>query len=264
MEKLEVKILPYVWYNQIQAHNFWLNQNQAIIMNYMSLVLPSYAQSKVINNKTYFWWTLSKGLSDMPTLKIKETTMRNNINELIKLKLLEREVISVWWNQRAYYRITDKWLSSSTYSYPSDFNSLFQILDEKFSDGTFTESNMNRLFKYLTDKVKNNEKNIKYDLDWIDADKFAQHIMDELKRWEKWLNFKDVIDWDFIVWIVDHIKKIWEWRPWYRVWHDGKPDTWTIKRMSDNFSSMIDWWLENRKIKSLKLSINTWFKKDKL
>ena len=261
MEALEVRILPYVWYNQIQAHLFGLNQNQAIIMNYLSLVLPSWAESRNINGKTYFWWTLSKGLEDMPTLDIKETTMRTNINHLIKIGVLEKEIVSVNNKQRAYYRVTRKWLEEGSFAYPSDFNTLLTLLQGKFKDGTFTPENMNALSKFV-EWEKKEIKPVVFSLEWIKWDEFATHIINELKRWEKWLNIKEEINWEFIVDIINHIKSIWENRAWYKMWFDGKPEEQTIKKMKDRFSSMMDWALEKRKIKNLKLTINTWYKKD--
>lgn len=261
MEKLEIKILSYVWYNQIQAHNFWLNQNQAIIMNYLSLVLPSYAESIVILWKTYFWGTLSKGLKDMPTLNIKETTMRTNINELITLWLLEREIVTVENKQRAYYRVTRKWLEEWNYNYPSDFNSLLMILESKFWDGTFKPTDLERLKKFIEWK-KVSDRLVEYDIDWIDWDEFATHIINELVRWKDWLNIKEKIDADFIQEIMEHIVSIWKLRAWYKTWFDWKADQMTVNKMKDKFTWMINWSIKNRKIKDLKLTIDTWFKKD--
>lgn len=271
MQEVEIKIMPYVWYNQIQAFNFWLNHTQWIIMNYFSYWLPHFWESTISEWKTYFWASINKPLSDMPTLSLKEDTFRNNIRELINKWLLERIIVNVKWIDRAYYRVTDLWLLQSTFTYPSDFNTLFEIVKSNIENWKIKENEIIRLKDLISEKqkVKKVKKITTYNFDWLENWwPIIKLLIEEFKLSEKW-EWAEILVWEEINEkyiqenIIDYILMIWEKRWWLekdKDWNITKKCLWKIEL---KLRTLFDWHKKNNKsINSFKLKINTFFNKD--
>ena len=109
---MEIKMMPVIAYNQYQAYAFWLNATQAIIMNYLTYA-PQWAEQYTIEGEKFYLVFLSKGLKDMPTLKIKKDALRRNINVLIEKWVLKRKIIET---NKPLYKVCDEWLTTTASS----------------------------------------------------------------------------------------------------------------------------------------------------
>ncbi len=279
----EVKIMPYLWYNQIQAYNFNLNSTQWIIMNYFSYGLPHFWESKMINGKSYFWANINKPLSDMPTLQIGETTYRKNIRDLIKKGLLDRIIDTEPGNKsRAFYRVTEKWLKQGSWITPSDFNSLYNNIYNNLSKDKYNQIEINKLYNlfssYKVDKEK--ETTAIFELDKIRGTSILDYLREEFELSIKWdwvkILTKDKIDLEFVKSkiinvIIDNWIDYWRIKPsvndsWYEykgVKYDVNSEVkgkilWNLKKMFQ--------WLKDKKrpIKSWNGVLRTWFWKNYL
>lgn len=267
IEEPKIKIMPYVWYNQMQAYNFWLNHTQWIIMNYFSYWLPNYGHPLIMNWNTYWWMSIHKPSIDMPTLQISEWTYRENIRHLIEEKLIDRIITKVDWVSRAYYRVTEKWLTHSTYTHPSDFNTLYNTLENLLKWEEISDWNKNKLLTLISSYTEKKEKKITeiiLDDEWVNE--FTRSILNELRRGEAIFSVWKTIDNSWVQEnIVDQIKKVWQKSSWYKLWPDWKADADTRRIILRHLSKMIDWYIDKRKtISNMKSTINNWFWKDKI
>lgn len=274
----EIKIMPYLWYNQIQAYNFNLNSTQGIIMNYFSYWLPHYWESKMFNGKSYFWANVDKPLSDMPTLKIGETTYRNNIRDLIKKGLLDRIIDTEPGNKsRAFYRVTEKWLSQWTSTIPSDFNSLYNNIYNNLSKDKYNQIEINKLYNLFSSYLVNKEKDstATFDLSWINWTPIFNYLAEEFKLTQEWnwvkILTKELIDRDYIKSkimdvIIDNWIDYWWIKPSINgVWYKYKDNIYDVNeeikgKILGNLKKMFNW-LKNKKrpIKSWNWVLRTWF-----
>ena len=250
--------MSYVWYNQIQANHFNLNHTQAIIMNYMSYWLPHFAVSKMMEDskwtkRTYFFWAFSKQVNDMPTLKVSQTTMRKNINDLIQLGVLERKILYEWWKNSAWYRVTSKWLTQSPQHYPSDFNTLHSIIEDNLDNWTYSKSNAERLIEtlssYLDKTSSSGDNSTDFQItEWEWEDALPNIIISHILKWKEAFdpNKIKVVDNDTICQILDRIKKHWELRKWYKTWFSWDPEQDTVNKISSKFEWMLEWHIIKR------------------
>lgn len=264
--------MPYVWYNQMQAYHFWLNHTQGIIMNYLSYWLPNYWHPLVMKGAdwqehTFWWMSIHKPSVDMPTLQIGEGTYRENIRSLLALWILDRQIAKIDGMSRAYYRVTEKWLTHSTYQHPSDFATLYNTIGTLLEKREISEWNVKRLIVLLssyTEEKPTKETSLSLDKEWMNE--FSLAILQDLERWKDILNIGGSLDNDWVKEnIIDQIKKVGARSSWYKVWVDGWADADTRRIILRTFTKMMDWYISNnKKIKNMKLTINTWFSKDKL
>ena len=282
-EEPKIKIMPYLGYNQQQAFKFDLNANQAIIMNYFSFWLPHYGVSQMIEWKAYFWANIWKPLADMPTLQIKESTYRDNIRTLIKKEILDRKLVTEPWNKtRAFYRVTEKWMNEWTSIYPSDFNTLYNILEDKIAKATFNESEINKLTNLFSSyqESKKSKTLTTYNLEWVWWTPILEYLVREFKLSEEWewatINVWKEINKDYIQKeIVDVILENWIDYWWIKKsltlsWYKYK---WVSYDVSDeikwkilgNLKKMFQWLKDKKRpVKSWNWNIRTWFWKARI
>ena len=264
--------MPYLWFNQIQAFKFWLNHTQGIIMNYFSYWLPHFWECMMLKSKLdwevhpYFWMSVKKPLIDMPTLQIWETTLRDNVRRLIELELIERVLFTVEGMSRAYYRVTAKWLTESYSEYPSDFNTLYNILKEKIDKKEFKDGEITRINNLFSSSMEEDFKETVFSevLDEIATEgKFEAYIVAEIKRLEPCLKTHKIIDENFYLSMVETIKADWLQRKWYQVDAHWNATIETEKKVMSRFTTMVDWFLFKKKqLKWIKNTIHTWYAKD--
>lgn len=253
-----IKVLPMICYNQLQAIQYSLNSTQAIMMNYFSYVLPNFWEAKAINWKTYFWCSISKPLSDMPTLDISEGTLRENVRELIKRGLLLREVE----NNKPYYRPSDEWLLTEVSTIKAATN-----LKDKLK--YMTEEEKAELRSLLWGVQAIEEKTTKtptFDVGDIERDELMDLIINELLSSQKHLHFKALINEEWIMEnILYQIKRAWSDTKWYKTDWEGYTTDDTRRIIKTTLKKMFDYYRNNNKpIKSMKGVINTFFWKDVL
>lgn len=271
-QEVEIKIMPYLWYNQIQAYNFGLNHTQWIIMNYFSYWLPHFWESAVHGGKTYFWASISKPLSDMPTLSIKEGTLRENVRDLINKWILDRVILTVNGMSRAYYRVTDTWLLQSNFTYPSDFNTLYDIISSRVKSGEIKQWEVERLITLLSPTGKKEKNKTEYDLSWIENSSspiirllYKELLLSSKGEWVK-ISVWKLIDEKYIKEeIVDHILYIGEKMWWLTLWQDWNPTQQVRNKIEVKLKTMFDWHkAKNKEINDFKLKINTFFGKENI
>lgn len=247
------KILPVVLYNQIQAIKFWINYTEAILMNYFSYTLPNFWEVKMLNNKPYYWLNSNKILQDIPTLEVSISTIRNTIRKLIWEWLILREVVNENWKDRAYYRCSDDWL-------------LFWEENKKsiFDEVTWmSKAEKEKLLLLLTweEKEKKKESKVILSVDDVWWDFYTDEIKKFFEKAVVLFDFDANIDWDYIVEISKHIDfraSLWDY---WKLWNDWNKSDSTKKEIIKRLNGVIDWYTyKNKKIKNLKLTLNTFLK----
>lgn len=257
----EIKIVEYVWFNQVQAYKFGLNHSQAIIMNYFSLILPTFCTDvQIIKGKPYYWCSVKKPLSDMPTLQVSESTMRNNINHLIAVWILEREVNPQ--RTKAYYRVTEKWTRETlNFGKPADFPILYNNIETLFKEKRLTESQLVKL-KNLLSSTEQEERPLQFQE--IDSGpKVIVKISDKLKSIKDWkskvkLKTKENFDEDYIISLGKYITELWDANWWTNRWVDWMIPDDVQNKICLKLDVLFNWY-EGKTIKNLKQTFYQWF-----
>ena len=267
----EIKVLPWMWYSQLQAMAFWLNHTQAIIMNYISASLACWwwADETNIEWRIYYRCHSSKFLHDMPTLKIWKTTLNKNVNDLVKLWLIDKKVVR---NTEPYFRVEEKWLywwgNQNPITYPSkiwwQYNIINQIKKEK-NWRSIAEKLLGELSSYLEEKKP--KENI-YNLENIKWGKLVLLIRDKLlavKNWETKLKIesKKEINQGYIDEIVQTIITLGD--RYEKLERDMKwnPSMESLARVITEMEKLFDWYeLKWKTIKDLKAATRNWFQKN--
>lgn len=245
-----MNILPVICYNQIQAQLFQINSTKAILMNYFSYILPNYWEAMNINGLPYYWCGINKILHDMPTLDIWETALRNNIRELIKDWLILRELTST----KAFYRASDKWIKSSSTAGEVKKRTLLEEIN----------SLPPKEREELINKVMPSpsvENKIILDLDWFWGNFYTDEIISFFQRWKDLFQFSATIDEQYLENILKHIDYRMSLTTYWELWPDGKKTDKTKKEIIKRLNNILDWHeAKNKKIKNLKLTLNTFLK----
>lgn len=262
-----IKIVPYVWYNQHQALTFWLNETQGIIMNYLSLILPSWCKDHLIDDKwnIFYWCSIGKPLSDMPTLKVGVSTMRTHIALLEKKGLIQRKYNPQ--RTKCYYRVTSKWY----YWYidqgaPSDFKTLYNIIEEKISLWEISEAQQDKMLSLLSGEKEKQKIETFIDLDDVRWSDIINLIVDEIrnanKEWWIKLQSKEKFNKEYIQFLAKHILSLWE-NTWLELDPQWKPTEKTRSKIKRKLNTMFNWYKDNGKtIRSLRQTLDTFFSKD--
>lgn len=267
-EEIKLPYLDYVMYNQEQSERFWLNHTQSIIMNYFAYVLPTFWVQKIINGKCYYWLNYKKLFNDLPTLSVKNETLRKNINKFIKEWILFREIKKEEWKlPRAFYRVSKNFLIRNKET-PVNFSMVYNNIESLLKEGRINSNEKNKINKLLSSyKGKTKINKTTYNLEGIGWTDIMDFLKKELSlssegKWVKidvWteINEKYVIE-NIFNKIRENGKNYWWIKPWFN-W--DYPLTDEIKgKILGNLMKMFQWLKDNNKtIKSFKWQINTWF-----
>ena len=269
---LEVKILPFLGYNQIQANTFWLNHTQAIIMNYIVASIPFWAESKDIDWETYFRAHSSKFLSDMPTLDISRNTLTKHVTELVEKGLIKRKIVN---RTIPYFKATEKWL----YAAPNDESGLaqkwgkylhkncgqYKAIINQIKKEKNNREEIEKLIKELSSYLewKKKHENV-FELDNIKWWKLVQQIKKwllEIKEWTSWIKLieKKVINQDYINSLVEKIVEKTKLYDKYDMDVNWNPTPKLVAELTSEIDSLFSWYsTEEKTIKNLTSTIWGW------
>ena len=271
MDNIQIPYLPHVLYNQVQAVELWLDFREAILMYYFAYILPNWGECKTIKERNFYWLTYWKLFTDMPTLDFSEKTLRRIINKLIKIGVLEREIVWETRNQRAFYRAKKKFFVKD-YTPPVTFDAAYKNVSEMLESGVMLSPEKKKLENLLSSyKGKAKKNTTTYNLEGVEGTPIMDYLRKEFELSEKWegveIDIWKEIDREFCLDLVDKIVKKWELKGWIPIWPDGKhtvtPD---IKRkILSKLQDMFDWHKSHpktgakTKIKDFNWKVNTFF-----
>lgn len=267
-ENIQIPYLPFVSYNQVQADNLWLNHTQAILMSYFAYLLPNYWQPKKFNNKNFYWMSYSKAFADLPTLSMSDNTLRNHINKLIWMGMLEREVWRKDWEMsKAFYRATPLFLGGLKKA-PLNFGILYSNLEELLKQGAIKVDEKDRIKTLLSSYSGKKKKNdTTFNLEWLGWSSITDYLRKEFELCEKGEGI-DLNVWCEVnvKWIVenmlDPIRTKWKLNWWIDAWPNWDYQmTEDVKnKVLSKLHTMFQWLKDNnREVKSMKGNINTFF-----
>lgn len=267
--KTEIPYLRYVYYDQWKSEELWLNHTLSIIMNYFAFVLPLWGESIEVNDRKYYWMNRDKFLWDMPTLSVKNDTLKKHISKLIRDGLLERTIVpwKKWEKPRWFYRATNiytKWEKTTGVKFASVYNEMDFLLKEWKINSTEKEKITKLLSSYSGKKKKNGTT---YDLSKVSGTNILDYLRTEFELSEKWewvlINVWEEINRDWILEnMINPILKKWELHWWIEFNQAGKLDVNDIVKWKilSKLQTMFQWHKDNKvEIKSMKWKINTFF-----